>query len=143
MVAFPRSSKTLIFVRTRHELADDTVTEILPGSSRPKNRTPRVRAHRPPKPRTSREEGLPSIMVAEDPWGPPPARVRRERNNEATVVGARRPTAAELQPVGPILSERRYNLTLAFVALGLGLLCLFLAPLLSRAVDSAFTALNR
>jgi hypothetical protein len=148
MVAFPRSSKTLIFVRTRHELADDTVTEILPGSARPKSRTPKVRAHRPPKPRTSAEADLPSIMLADDAndkWGPPvPWKARRvERANEPTVVGLRRPTAAELRLAGRGVSERRYNLTLVFVALGLGLLCMYLAPLLGRAMDAAFVAMNR
>jgi hypothetical protein len=71
----------------------------------------------------------------------PPAHTTR---NEATVVGTRRPTAAELKSAKRrTVSARRYNLTLAFLALGLGLLCLYLAPLLSRAMDVAFAALNR
>jgi len=140
MVAFPRSSKTLIFVRPRVDTPDDTVTEILPASSRRRVAAPKVRAHRPPKPRTSAEAELPSIMVTQDSFAPPPVRMRA---HEATVVGARRPTLAELRPAGRTVSEGRYNLTLAFVAIGLGLLCLYLAPLLSRAIDLAFVALNR
>ncbi len=143
MVAFPRSSKTLIFVRgPRTELADDTVTEILPAASKRKLAAPKVQAHRPPKPRTSAEGELPSIMVTQDSWVPPtPAQVRR---HEATVVGVRRavPTAAAKPPKG-LVSERRYNLTLAFLAIGVGLVCLYLAPLLSQAMESAFAALNR
>ncbi len=142
MVAFPRSSKTLIFVRPRAEDVDDTVTQILPPG---KKRSPRPapNTHRPPKARTSAEGELPSIMVTQDSWVPPtPTRVMRRM--DATVVRRPRPARASEAPAGmKEVSARRYNLTLAFVALGIGLLCLYLAPLLSRLMETAFVALNR
>jgi hypothetical protein len=146
MVAFPRPSETLIFVRgARKELPEDTVTEVITPGARRKNA--KLRSHAPPKPRTTDEGELPSIMVHQESWVPPTP--PRAPSLEATVVGVRRPrlpdprrtTAAAASPRE--MSTRRYNLTLAFVALGLGLLCLYLAPLLSGLMDAAFTTLNR
>src|ERR1700733_9959030 len=94
MVAFPRSSKTLIFVAPRSVPdADDTVTEVLRPGSKTK-RIPRVRAHTPPKPRTSHEGELPSIMVTQDSWVPPtPTQVTRF---EKTIVRKSAPARARL-----------------------------------------------
>ena len=144
MVALPRPSETLIFVRgARKELPEDTVTEIFTPTARRK--AAKLRSHAPPKPRTTDEGELPSIMVHQESWVPPTP--PRAPALEATVVGVRRPVLPAppaRSPAAPReMSTRRYNLTLAFVALGLGLLCLYLAPLLSGLMETAFTTLNR
>ncbi len=160
MAAFPHSSKTLIFVRGRRteradHAVDDTVTEVLRPSLRKRFSRSKVRAHTPPKPRTTAEGNLPSIMVAQDSWAPaappaPPApaaskpRPAARGVSDATVVGFRAPKPQKPQKPAPgLVSARRYNASLALVALGLGLLCLYLAPTLSHAMESAFATLNR
>lgn len=152
MVAMARTSETLIFVREHAKpLSEDTITEVLRPGTRTK-KMPRAKAHTPPKARTSHEGELPSIMVTQDSWAPAPPKPRNPRN-EATVVRKlpqamkeyreRARAADQALPKMKVMTARRYNLTLAFVAIGIGLACLYLAPLLSRAIEMAFLALNR
>jgi hypothetical protein len=69
-MAFSRTSETLIFAKSSLHDEDDTVTKILPQRRKPA--PGRSRARKPPKPRTTNEAALPSIMVTQDSWAPQP-----------------------------------------------------------------------
>lgn len=69
-MAFSRTSETLIFAKSSLHDDDDTVTKILPQRRKPAPN--RARARKPPKPRTTNESALPSIMVTQDSWAPEP-----------------------------------------------------------------------
>lgn len=112
------------FAERVDDLADETVTKVVrPGMKRLEPPMKRTRPRTPPRAMTSTEADLPSVMVAQESWVPPP------------------PPSGNVYV--PFLKMRWETFILGLLAIALGAAGLRMIPILGAFVDGAFSVLNR